>query len=85
MNRDIEIKGNQFGVRLKARGPDDNHICIQLLGEDDEHWFEVGNGFSNFWLDDLILVLNKAKKTLKTFPDDPSGCGKQFGKQKKRK
>lgn len=57
----LELQNAQFGVRFRKRGPDDKHIIIQLLGEDDGNWFAIGNGFSNFWLDDLIGVLQDAK------------------------
>lgn len=60
----MEIKGQQFGVRLDARGHEDPHVIIQLLGEDDENWFTIGNGFSSFWLDDLILVLQDTRAIL---------------------
>jgi hypothetical protein len=60
-----EIKGNQFGVRFEKRGPKDPHVIIQLLSEDDDNWFEVGNSFSAFWISDLIAVLETAQETLK--------------------
>lgn len=59
-----ELKGKQFGVRLVQRASKDEHICIQLLSEDDENWFEVGNSFSAYWLDDLISILQNAKTIL---------------------
>jgi len=59
-----DFKGNQFGVRFESRSDNDNRVCIQLLGEDDEHWFEIGNTFSSFWLDDLISVLQTARAHL---------------------
>lgn len=53
----IELKGQQFGVRFERRGDDDRHVTIQLLSEDDENWFKVGNPFSSHWLTDLIQIL----------------------------
>lgn len=46
-----EFKGSCFGVKLVRRGEKDPHVCIQLLGEDDEYWFNIGNGFSSHWFD----------------------------------
>jgi hypothetical protein len=82
----MELKGIQFGVRFVERGPKDKHVCIQLLSEDDETWFEVGNSFSSFWLDDLIQVLERAKALMASNPNQnhvfetDSGCGYRFKK-----
>ena len=74
-----ELKGNQFGVRFKRRGHDDPHICIQIIGEDDEHWFDIGNSFSSFWIQDLIDQLETAKALLDArYKKDPSGFGYTF-------
>lgn len=73
-----EFKGLQFGVRLIQRGPNDPHVCIQLLAEDDEHWFELGNSFSAYWLDDLIMQLNTAKDALDSLPKSKDGYGHNF-------
>lgn len=75
----IELKGKQFGVRFKERGRDDPHVCIQIIGEDDEHWFNVGNPFSSFWIQDLIDQLEIAETILDTqYKKDPSGFGYVF-------
>lgn len=65
--KNFEIKGKQFGVRFEPRGDgaNDNHICIQILTEDDENWFEAGNSFSSYWLEDLITVLQTANDAMK--------------------
>lgn len=73
-----EFKGGQFGVRLVPRGGNDPHVCIQLLGEDDENWFEIGNSFSSFWIDDLIQQLQIAKKAMEALPKDRHGYGREF-------
>ena len=83
----IKILGKCLGVEFVARGEHsvseyvgkekDKHIVIQLLVEDDGIWHKVGNGFSSFWLDDLIEVLNKARKILDTMPED-NGVGHKF-------
>lgn len=57
-----EIKNEQFGVRIEPHFEDHPGHLITLLSEDDDNWFEVGNPFSCWWLDDLIDVLEKAKK-----------------------
>lgn len=79
MNR--TLKGRHFGITFKERGPNDPHICIQIIGEDDEHWFDIGNAFSSFWIQDLINQLEAAKVLLDTeYKDDPSGFGYTFSK-----
>ena len=57
----MKIKGAQFGVRLEFDSPKADGTFVQLLGEDDGHWFKIGNGFSSYWLSDLITVLQSAK------------------------
>ena len=79
-----EFKGAQFGVKLTPRGDNDPHVCIQLLGEDDEHWFEIGDPFSSFWIDDLIQQLQNAKKALETMPKDRHGYGREFRDEEKK-
>ena len=73
------ILGEQFGVEFKQRGHKDNHICIQLLNEDDENWFDKGKSFSSYWIDDLIQVLNLAKAELESkAKKDKKGWGYVF-------
>lgn len=60
------VKGAAFGVRFVKRGPDDPHVCLQLLAEDDGNWQPSHNdGFSSFWLPDLIAALQQAEQELK--------------------
>lgn len=74
-----EIKASQFGVKFKRRGLDDPHIIIQLLSEDDESWSETGTGFSSFWIDDIISVLQSAKTIMQEQAEkDPSNFGYRF-------
>lgn len=76
-----KVKGTQFGVRLQKRGPEDQHVCIQLMGEDDDNWFNIGNPFSSFWLSDLIRTLQRAERILKTeCKKDKDGWGYVFKK-----
>jgi len=71
-----------LGVRLEKRGPVDPHICIKLLSEDDENWFDVGNGFSSFWLNDLITQLQAAEVLLEQLAKpDRDGFGFEFEEQ----
>lgn len=78
------IKGQQWGVRFEPRGKNDPHICIQLMGEDDEHWFDIGRDSgsgrsSSFWLPDLIAVLQLANDALRNRADaSPDGYGYVF-------
>ena len=61
-----EFKGECKGVRLVPRGANDNHICIEILTEDDGNWFESNQSFSSYWIDDLIEQLTLAKQYMKT-------------------
>lgn len=76
------VKGARNGVKFVPRGKDDPHILIQLLGEDDDNWFNSDGVMSSFWIDDLILTLQRAKETLsKKANPDRDGFGFEF-KQK---
>lgn len=70
------FRGSCFGVNLVKRGPDDPHICFQIIVEDDENWFdrEQSNG-SSFWIDELIEQLTAAKQYMNanTLPDGQYG------------
>ena len=78
MRVNLEFKGEQFGVRLVQRGPNDPHACFELLTEDDEFWSVTGVGASTVWLDDLIEQLQEAKKVVETLPKSRDGCGKEI-------
>ncbi|CAB4143099.1 hypothetical protein UFOVP434_77 [uncultured Caudovirales phage] len=77
----IEIKKDCHGVKLIPRGKDysDPHVCIQLLTEDDEMWFDCGQPFSAAWLDELIELLTETRALLKSdvFEKEPI-CGYRF-------
>lgn len=73
-----EIKGEAFGVRFEPRGDGDDHICIQLLTEDDGHWHEDGASFSSYWIKDLIKVLKRAQSEMKQNNKKDDGCGYKF-------
>lgn len=80
--------GNGVGVVIRKRGPNDPHICFEIISEDDEYWFPyTGNGSSSYWFDDYIRVLAEAKKWCETkamlhtnqYPDSPDiPCGWRF-------
>ena len=76
-----EFKGEQFGVRLIPRDRNDPHICIQLLSEDDEHWYMFGHRFSSYWIDDLIEQLNAVKYALEALPKGKDNFGHDFKDQ----
>lgn len=59
-----ECRGKQFGVRIVKRkgAPND---AVQIISEDDDNWFDHGYQFDAGWLDDLIEVLQMAKKMAK--------------------
>ncbi|KKN26951.1 hypothetical protein LCGC14_0869470 [marine sediment metagenome] len=81
----MKILGECLGIELVKRSDDDEHICIQLLIEDDGNWFNLGNSFSSFWIEDLVDVIKGTSVHLRSMPDDPSGFGKIFGKEKEKK
>lgn len=62
----IETKGKLFGIRLVPRHKNDNHICLQILTEDDGQWFKHGDYFNSAWIDDLIEQLQITKSLLQS-------------------
>ena len=55
-----EITGAQFGIDITKREKGQSDL-ITLYSEDDEYWHETQQ-FAAFWIDDLIRVLQKAKR-----------------------
>ena len=55
--------GDQFGVILTKRGVNDNHICFNIISEDDENW-SISDNSSSFWLPDCLEVLHYVEKWL---------------------
>lgn len=71
--------GECHGVGLIERGHGDEHVCIQILTEDDENWFTSESPFSSYWLPGLQIVLQEARDWMRANCDlDPSGCGWTF-------
>ena len=54
----MKIKGEVFGIRIDKIYP----ATFQLLIEDDGNWHEYGDCVSTHWMDELIEILQKAKK-----------------------
>ena len=73
-----EFKGRCKGVKLTKRGKDDNHICLQIITEDDDSWFPSDIPFSSSWIDELIQQLQFAKKYIETHEPDIYE-GRQYG------
>lgn len=77
--------GGQFGIVLKNRGENDNHVCFQILNEDDGNWFISETGTSSSWLDDLKYVLTETEKWIKKNCEPDLYDGRQFGWKFKNK
>lgn len=59
--------GNGVGARLLPRENSDHpHILVELLFEDDGCWNKIGS-MSNYWIQDLEIVLDAVKKHLKKY------------------
>lgn len=71
-------EGVVIGVDLVQRGPNDKHVCIQIMTEDDGYWRASDVKLSSSWIDHLLDVLHQAKGELEKLPDDPTGYGKVF-------
>ncbi len=82
---DLEIKKKQFGVKIIPRGPNDEHVVIQIITEDDENWFDHGNSFSSYWIDDLIDVLQETRRYIQHFTEADIVNGRQYGYKFKKK
>ena len=59
-----DVKGKCIGIRFRPRGPEDDHILISLMTEDDTTWVQGGILVSSYWLNDLIKTAQKAKRYL---------------------
>lgn len=71
--------GGCFGIGLRNRGLNDNHVCLQFLTGDDGTWFLSTNGFSTSWLPEIIKITQEADQWLKDncVPDIHNGI--QYG------
>lgn len=72
MIEDIDYRkaffGNQKGVLLSNRAPNDPHVVFTIITEDDGQWFMGGDSVtSGYWLKDLQQVLKEAEVWLDNF------------------
>lgn len=51
--------GECVGVRLVTRGPIDNHICFEILVEDDGMWGKSSSFASSYWIPELMEVMQE--------------------------
>ena len=75
--------GDCCGVRLVQRGKTDDtydtHVCFEVLGEDDGHWFIKHDYSSSYWLPDLMRALRAAEKWMKANCKPDIHNGYQYG------
>jgi len=64
---------NCHGIGLTKRSPEDNHIILNFLGEDDGHWREGANGCSSNWIEEIQFLLKEVNKWLKNNCDPDMG------------
>jgi hypothetical protein len=57
--------GDCCGIRLVWRMENDPHVCFEILGEDDGHWFIKSDSSSSYWMPDLMKALKAAEKWMK--------------------
>jgi hypothetical protein len=71
--------GACFGVGLCRRGPNDNHIVVKFLCEDDGNWGISTSGFSSSWLPEIAQLVGEAHEWVakNCLPDMSDGI--QFG------
>ncbi len=71
--------GDCHAVRLVYRGPNDSHICFEIMTHDDGHWFVSHFHASSSWMPSLIELLSTAHKWMvdNAIPDIHNGH--QFG------
>lgn len=68
------------GIVLRERCPGDNHVCFDIICEDDGVWYKYnGTGPSSYWIDDYIFVLTEVKKWMEiNCKKDKHGFGWSF-------
>ena len=71
--------GDCCGVRLVWRGQNDPHVCFEILGEDDGHWFLKQSYSSSYWMPDLMKALKAAEKWMKANCKPDIHNGYQYG------
>lgn len=74
------------GIGFRKRGVNDDHICFELMGEDDGRWFPFGSGgSSSFWFSAYSAVLEAAEEWCRIHAIPDMHAGAQFGWKLKRK
>jgi len=69
-----------FGILLIKRGLNDEHICFELISEDDGHWFSSYSGVaSSSWLEALEKVIAEAKQWCEKNGVPNVQHGRQYG------
>lgn len=59
-------KGEQSAVVVHLRDQNDDHLCFSILGEDDGNWFNRTGGASSFWFPELLTLMVRTKKWLRS-------------------
>ena len=72
------FKRNCCGVVLSSRGPDDPHVIVTPITEDDGNWFTSSGGMSSFWLPEQIEVLKEAQAWMTVHCDRDETWGWKF-------
>lgn len=74
----VQIQGECIGLDFSKRGNGDDHAMLQLYVEDDNSWFRQMT-VSSAYIDDFLMVLTEAKKTLELeFEKEDEDYGYRF-------
>ena len=76
------ILGEVWGVGLRARGPNDTSIVVEILSGDDGCWYRDSHGCSVYWLDDMQTVLRETRAWLE-LNCEKQRVGYRFREEKK--
>ena len=76
----VYIFGECHGVRLRKRSPENNdyHILVDIICEDDGHWFETNTLGSSHWIPDFEKVLKTLNKYFKVRCEPDGKYGYSF-------
>lgn len=77
----ITFYGGCHAIRLHWRGSTDNHICLQVLTEDDQHWFASRNAGlgSSYWAEEMTDLMKAAVNWMKLNAEPDMHNGHQYG------
>ena len=60
-HRVFTVQGECYGVCIHHSAKASPHLCLTLLVEDDEQWYEIEKPrFDSYWADDLYTVIGQA-------------------------